>query len=289
MTMELEQSLKEKKSNNTHFHLSPFRIILAILVTDAAGIILRYFELDTYFIFLGFRFHLSAVIPFLILFNKNSLSIFISGLRKPYFKKKFLPVWWLLISLLILMSIIYFMKRITPGDPDYFYEFGLSSIFDYPLYLIWNFPQFCLLFVSLILIAGSNKYHFTTAFFVLVFLFGWEMIPPDLKINPVSFIPFLAIAILASFFLTRLQNIYWFTVIVFSSVWCIVLLFGSESSTVINLFFAREYHSWEGFLKTGKDIAGYIIPAYFLILLIIVLFYVIIKRDRGDIKDILFR
>ncbi|HSD64529.1 MAG TPA: hypothetical protein VLB50_12045 [Ignavibacteriaceae bacterium] len=289
MTMELEQSLKEKKLNNNHIKLSSFRVIFAILITDAAGIVLRYYKIDTYFIFLGFRFHLSAFLPFLILYNKNILLLLLGALSKPYFKKKFLPFLWLFIALIILLGTLYLLKKVTVGDPEYFYEFGLSSIFDYPLYLVWNFPQFCLLFTTLMIISSLNKYHYLTAFAGFILLFFWEFIPVDLKINPFEFIPFITAALIASFFLTRLQNIYWFSIIVFSSVWSIVLLFGSKSATVINMFFAKEYNSWDGFLVCGKDIAGYVVSAYFIILLFIVLFYVIFKRDKGDIKDNLFR
>jgi diacylglycerol kinase len=278
MTMELEQSLKENKSDSVQSRPGLFRIILAVLVTATAGLALRYFEIDTYFIFLGFRFHLSAVLPFLILYNKNSISVLSEGLRRPYYKLKFLPFLWIIISLIIILSVLYFTKRLEMGDPDYFYEFGLSSIVDYPLYLIWNFPQLCLLFVSLVFISRSGRFSFLIAFISLIFLFFWEMIPFDLKINPAGFIPFISLTLIASYFITKLQNIYWFVIIVFSSVWAIILLFGSGSEIVINLFFAKEYNSWEGFLKPAKDIAAYIVPAYFLFLLIIVLLYMIFRR-----------
>ncbi len=289
MTMELEQSLKESKLNNTYFQLSAFRVILAILLTDAVGITSKYFGIDTYFIFLGFRFHLCAVLPFLILYNKNTFPVLIAALRKPYFKKKILPLFWIFFPLIILLLVLYFLKKIDTGDPDYFYEFGLSSIFDYPLYLIWNFPQLCLLFVTLISISGINKNHFLISILVFVFLFFWEIVPVDLKINPLTFIPFISMALIASFFVTILQNIYWFAITVFSSIWCIIILFGSSSSTLINLFFAREYDSWEGFLNTGKEFTAYIAPAYFLLLFLVILFYVILKGHKGDIKDKLFR
>lgn len=285
MTMELAQSLKENKLNNTNFKLNPFRVVLAVLVTDAIGILLRYFGIDTYLIILGFRFHLCAVLPFIILYNKNNFSLLITAFRKPYFKKKILPLFWIILSLIILLTVLYFLKKINIGDPDYFYEFGLSSVFDYPLYLIWNFPQLCLLYITLFSISHINKNRYLISFAGFIFLFFWEIIPVDLKINPLAFISFISLVLIASFFVTILQNIYWFAIIVFSSVWSIILLFGSDSSTLINLFFAREYNSWEGFLKTGKEFAGYIVPAYFLILFLIVLFYVILKRDRGDIKD----
>ena len=289
MTMELEQSSKKNKSGNPEkINSSLFRIIVAVLLVNAAGITLRYFGFDTYFIFLGFRFHLSAVLPFIILFKEKNLELLFKVLKKPLFKKKFLPFLWLIFSLGLLLTVLFILDKIKPGDPDYFYEFGLSSIFDFPLYLLWNFPQLCFLFMTLLLISQLNKLHYLNAFAGCILLFAYEIIPFNSKFNPVELIPFLAISLIASLFITRLQNIYWFSIIIFSSVWSIILLFGSESSTIINIFFAREYDSWEGFFKTGKDINNYVVPSFFLIMLLIVLIYVIIKKKTGGIKDSLF-
>ena len=262
--------------------LSLFRIISAILLTNAAGITLKYFGLDTYFVFLGFRFHLSAVLPFLLLpFGKNFHTSF-EAIKKPLFKLKFLPILWLIISLAVLLATLRLLNKIELGDPDYFSEFGLSSIFDFPLYLIWNFPQLCFLFMTLLFISRLSKLHFLNAFIGCILLFAYEFIPFNLEISIPEIITFILISITACFFVTRLQNIYWFAIVIFSSVWSIVLLFGSSSAAIINIFFAREYNSWEGFFKSSKTLNIYIIPSFFSILFVIVFLYAILKRKSGD-------
>ena len=262
--------------------LNLFRIISAIVLTNAAGITLIYFGLDKYFIFLGFRFHLSAVLPFLFLpYGKNFHTLF-EAIKKPVFKLKFLPVLWLIISLAVLLIPLYLLNKIELGDPDYFYEFGLSSIFDFPLYLIWNFPQLCLLFMTLLFISRMSSLHYLNAFIGCTLLFLYEFIPLNIEISIPEIITLISISLTACFFVTRLQNIYWFAIVIFSSVWSIVLLFGSRSASIINIFFAREYDSWEGFFKTPKTIVIYIIPAFFLILFVIVFLYAILNRKSGD-------
>lgn len=263
-----------------------YRIILSLIIVNAAGISLRYFDLDTYFIFLGFRFHLSSLIPFLILLNEDSLNKFYRTFRSPVFRKKILPALWIVLSLLIVMAVLYLISVVKTADPDYFYEFGLSSIIDYPLYLLWNFPQLCLLFYTLIVFSGTTRFPYTNVFAGLVLLFGYELIPLDSTFNPADVISLILLSLIISFFVTKLQNIYWFAVVLFSSVWSIVLLFGTGSRLIINIFFAKEYISWEGFFNSSKEISLFVFPFFFLILLLCVTSYYFNFTRKTDKKDI---
>jgi len=265
--------------------LSYSRIILAFILVNAAGITLRYFELDTYFIFVGFRFHLGCILPFILLLRKENISELWESLRKPLFRKKIIPVFWLFSSLAVVFIVLYFLRGIKPGDPDYFYEFGLSSVFDYPLYLAWNFPQMCMLFMVLTVFAGGGNIPFIKVFTGLVLLFGFEFVPLGSEFSFFSAGSFILLSLTASFFTTKLQNIYWFSFIIFSSVWSIVLLFGSGSEVIINLFFAREYSSWEGFFKAGKQYSLYVIPLFLFVLLIITAFYSNFLRKKTPSKN----
>ena len=260
--------------------MSYSRIVLAVVLVNAAGISLRYFGLDTYFILLGFRFHLSCLIPFILLITEENLLMLWEALKKPSFRKKLIPLFLLLFSLAIVSASLYLIKQIKPADPDYFYEFGLSSIFDYPIYLAWNFPQLCMLFMVLSVISGSGNLSFLKVFAGLVLLFGFEFVPINNEFSVYSAVSFILLALTVSFFVTRLQNIYWFSFIVFSSVWSAVLLFGSSSETIINIFFAREYDKWEGFFNAGRQFSPFIFPAFSFILLIITSLYVVLSGKK---------
>ncbi len=259
--------------------MSYTRVVTAFILVNAAGITLRYFELDTYFIFLGFRFHLGCILPFVLMLNQESLSDLRESLKNPPFRKKLIPLFWILFSLAFVLIFFYLAKYIKPGDPDYFYEFGLSSIFDFPLYLVWNIPQLFMLFMTLSFFADSNL-AYLKVFAAIVLLFGFEFIPFNSDFAPFSAASFILMALTASFFVTRLQNIYWFSFIIFSSVWSIILLTGSSSEIIINIFFAREYSSWDGFFEAAKQYSGYMVPSFLFILLVITSSYGIFSAGK---------
>ncbi len=260
--------------------MSNSRIFLALVLVNAAGIALRYFGLETYFIFLGFRFHIGCILPFAVLLNKESLSELWESFKRPLLRKKVIPFFIFVFSLAAVLIVLYLLNQVKQGDPDYFYEFGISSIIDYPIYFAWNFPQLCMLFMTLSLISGSGNLSFLKVFAGIVLLFGFEFIPFNGDFLPFSAASFILAALTVSFFVTRLQNIYWFSFILFSSVWGIVLLFGSSSEILINIFFAREYSSWEGFFQTGRLYSSYIIPSFFLLLLVVTALYSLLNRKK---------
>ena len=268
--------------------MSPYRIFLSLIIVNAAGILLRYLDLGTYFIFLGFRLHLSSLIPFLILLNEESLNKFYGSFRSSVFRKKILPALLIVLSLLIVMAVLFLLNEVKTADPDYFYEFGLSSIFDYPLYLLWNFPQLCLLFYTLLVFSGMTRFPFTNVFTGLVLLFGYELIPFDSAFSSSDVISLFLLSLIVSFFVTKLQNIYWFAVVLFSSIWSIILLFGTRSGTIINIFFAKEYSEWDGFFKASKGVSFYVFPVFFLILLMLIVFYYYYFRREAQKKDTRF-
>jgi hypothetical protein len=57
------------------------------------------------------------------------------------------------------------------------------------------------------------------------------------------------------------QNIYWFTIVIFSIFWLHFLAFGSSSEEIIHLLFASQYSGWDGFLEVKRSFATFILPA----------------------------
>lgn len=257
-------------------------LIAAIVITNAAGILLRVFHLDTFIIIVGFRFHISFIFPFIIVFRERHLATLKEAFIHPKYNKTFPQLAWILLPLVISALVLYLSGHIGYNDPDYFYEFGLSSIVDYPIYLIWNLPQLLLLSLFLIITAESTKNEFWKTWLILLLLFVFEFIPIDKdKIDFLNIIVLLFTGVSAALIMKYFQNIYWFAIIFFTLFWECLLTFGSSSRLMINLLFAARYKAWEGFFTVGDKLSAYILLFHiFIATMLILSSVVIIKRNE---------
>jgi hypothetical protein len=256
--------------------ISTFRLLLSLVLVNGVGFALRYFDYDTFIIIAGFRFHLSFFLPLLILFPSGAAGRAVNLLSHPEYKKKFLPLLWIILAPAIIMAALYFIDTIELADQDYFYEFGLSSVFDYPVYLVWNFPQFLLLFLFLDFSTQKRKNKFFPAFLLIFFLFIYEIIPVDFEFGESLFYTagdFLITVICAAFLFSCYRNVYWFAISLFSALWFNLLAFGSGTTALINLLFAAQYDQWEGFFAVNKDYRIYLLAGQLLVMFILLLVF----------------
>jgi hypothetical protein len=72
-----------------------FWLIAAIALTNAAGILLRIFNLDTFIILAGFRFHISLLLPFIIVFRKRHFVTLKEAFAHPKYNKTFPQLAWI--------------------------------------------------------------------------------------------------------------------------------------------------------------------------------------------------
>lgn len=258
-----------------------WRIITAIIITASAGTLLKLYDLNTYIILLGFRFHLGCVIPFLFIAGTSLLPHIKEAFTDPPFKRHFFFVLLIFLPLIVIVSGLYIMKFVELGDPEYFYEFGLSSIVDYPTYLVWNSLQLFMLYFFLVSAAKTIKLSFISVFFTLIFLSGYEFLPAA-KMAPqyIDMGVFAVITLIASLLISKYRNIYWFSVSLFSLLWSSVLLFGSRSKGIINNLFASQYNSWEGLLEVSKVVSPYIIAIHIGIAFIVCLSGIRLSRTK---------
>jgi hypothetical protein len=243
-----------------------YQLTAGILITNVAGFFLRYYKFDTYFILIGFRFHISLFLPFLLLLYKADLHFIKSFFVSPSYKRYSIIIIIVIIPLLIIYLSLYLSRNLEMGDPDYFYEFGLSSIVDYPVYLVWNLPQLFMLF--LFLNSVKEKYQFIKITLLVILLFAFEFVPINEKPNYLSLAGLLLSSFIIALLVTNFRNIYLFAISVFSIFWFIILSFGNPSKELINILFAARYEAWEGFFEVSKKFTDYVIPAYLGIVLL---------------------
>ncbi len=263
------------------YKLKLFPLLLAVIAVNAVGILLRYFKLDTYVVLIGFRFHISFILPLLIVFREDQLAFIKQIFVDPYHKRTVLPIMWILFPLIIVAGILYYLHKVEVGDPEYFYEFGLSSVVDYPVYLLWNFPQLFCFFIFLALAATVSEKKFLLISFISFLTFCFELVPFSTRnINYFNIISLLFFSLSLGLLIKYFQNIYWFAIVVFSILWLHFLVFGSGSEEIIHLLFASQYSSWGGFLETQKFFVPYLLPAQSALTFILILISSFFRRKR---------
>ncbi|HSP87981.1 MAG TPA: hypothetical protein VLN45_07590, partial [Ignavibacteriaceae bacterium] len=158
------------------------------------------------------------------------------------------------------------------------------------IYLLWNTPQLFIFFIFMSTVITSPKYKFVKAFLVIFFLFLYEIIPIEIliktstinfeKINYIPFVSFFFVSLLGGLFISRIKNIYLFTLVLFTVLWGIILSFGSSSETLINMLLASQYEAWTGFITVGRkhEYVMYFQPAYLFI--IIIFSFIVLKKTK---------
>ena len=258
---------------------------IAIFIINAIGILLRYLELDTYFILIGFRFQLSLFLPALFISGIYSKDYIVNIFKSPSYKKSLLFIYLLIIPLFFLFAILFILRKIELGDPEYFYEFGISSIIDFPVYLVWNSIQLTLFFLFFIYLSSKLKLNLLIIFFIFILLFVYELIP----LRKESFDYFNLISVFFLGLITGLmvkyyQNIYWLVVFSFSILWLDFILFGSNSELAVNLLFASQYNLWEGFFSVEKDLKEFVLPFHLILVNILILINLFKKKSKLNFK-----
>ncbi len=228
--------------------------LIIVLLVNSLGLFLRLNDYDRFFILFGFRFHLSTILPLLIFFKKNSFSDAKEFFLNSKIKFGFLIFILILLAVALVPAVLYLFNLAKISDPDFMYELGFSSIFDFPVYLIWNLPQLIILNLFLFLIAKNLRFQFPVILIFLFLLFAYEIIPADLKnIDYQNLIIYSGIIVFYSVILSISKNIILSASVLFTLIWSNILISGSKIDFLIKIFIAKNYNEWEGFFKLKFD------------------------------------
>lgn len=251
--------------------------LLLLLILPGLNIALRFFDLPNYFFFIGFRFYGIILLAGIFLYFYSGKEIWKQSLLSLSFKKFYRHIFFILLPPAIVIGGLFLLNKIELGDPDFFYELGLSSIVDFPIYFIWNLPQFLILYTLLQSVETSFRLKVIPNFILLFFFFSAEFVSsPKISFNIFSIISFALILLTLTLFIYKKKNPLTFSFYIFTSIWMALLLFGSSSETSLQTFLAKTYTSWDGFFEINKKFTQYILPSYFFITLIPVVF---LKRE----------
>lgn len=226
----------------------------------------------------GFRFHISILMIVLLILAREDFSNIIEVVKKSSFHRIGIGILFPLISALIVFAVLYLMSAVKYKEPDNFYELGLSSIADFPIYFIWNFPQVFLLTLFLTLVLKSINSRFAMSFFLLLLLFSPEIIFKQLAgVNYLIIIEYVLTIFAASLIVLKIDKPFSREMSLFVFLWLGLLVFGTESSTLINMFFARNFSEWNGFFIIQKIYKPYAFSAY---VLIVSIFFIVLPKTK---------
>ncbi|HEX2868527.1 MAG TPA: hypothetical protein VHO03_15900 [Ignavibacteriales bacterium] len=260
--------------------------VILIILVNLAGILLKFYGLEPYIILLGFRFHISLLIPCILFFRRSAFDVIKKSLSAFSVGKFFSALLVAILPPLILLGGLYLVNAAELSDPEYFYELGLSSIVDYPVYLLWNVPQILILGLFLKLIVTGKKYKFPLILLTLISLFAFEMVPLGKEtFNVFILLEFLSAVVLFSVFFSWINNVYYMAVYTFTVIWSQVLLFGTTAKALVNMLLAKNYDGWDGFFTvTVKNLSHYTFILQCGISLILLLFMVMINLKHKKIQ-----
>jgi hypothetical protein len=255
-------------------------LLLAVLSVNLIGVLLRLMDYPVYLILLGFRFHLSLLLPFLFILHKLRGDTIKKEFTAPVFKKNMVFIISLFVIPGFIMLILYLIGYITSGDPVYFYEFGLSSVFDMPVYLVWNSINIMFFFFFL-KYAADIKFNFFILLILVILLFAYYFIPVTNEFDLYSASGFVITAAVVSILITHYRNVYWFTIFLFTMLWLYFILFGTDNSDLIRILFASRYTSWEGFYNINQEITGYAYISYVSVIFITLFLLSLSKKNKS--------
>ncbi|MCE1188121.1 MAG: hypothetical protein LWX56_03185 [Ignavibacteria bacterium] len=249
---------------------SVFALLLAVCIANTVGFLLHTFNLHAYILLLGFRVHISffaAGVSAIAFFKAEALEVF-----EAFRLKRILLFIAFILTLGGALFVAGYMKLLPYNDPDYIYEFGLSSLIDFPLYIFWNLPQFFLLFMLLNKLRKNNP---GSKLIIpgIILLFAFELYPFFALKNVVSHSILFTVSALFIFMCSiKSQNPIEFCVWCFMSAWLGIFLFGTDNLLLIQQFFARNFDSWEGFVTIKGLEKNYSVALVFVISMLPLLF-----------------
>ena len=252
--------------------------LLLLFIPAGLNFILRYFSLPNYYFVIGFRFYGIIFLAGVFLLLYQGIEPFKQVLASFSLKNFFRFILFVLLPPVLIIGLLFFLKKIEIGDPDYFYELGLSSIVDFPIYFVWNFPQLFILYTLLQTVESSFRLKILPNFLLLLFFFSAEFFSfPKITFNFFTIISYVLLLLTIALFIYKRKNALAFIFYFFTTIWLGVLLFGSKSEVLLQTFLAKTYSSWDGFFDINNKFTPFVLPFYFLLSLFIILF---LKKEK---------
>lgn len=269
------------------------RIIITtsfVLFTNLIIIFSFHFEFIPQVYFLGFRLNLFLLLNLILIFlyyKKISIELLLPF--KTFGKIKY---WFAALSIPILMSGIvicsaYIFGEVKIPKLKYFYEFGMTSLLDFPMYFVWTLPFiFSMIYIWFIVLDTQSYFSkVINSIFISLSFSGFYLYNYD-KVEIGDYVIYSLLTssvVLFNYSFYKWSRSLWATSFsIFMTIFSFVLIFGSSNEFLIKTFFARNYDKWEGFFDF--NLIKNILPESGLIPLLIILNIIFFNFGRGTVN-----
>lgn len=255
------------------------KLFVSAIISAGAAIGLQFAGLSPFIIILGFRLHICLVVPGLFFLSDAIETVF----RSVQYS------WGRHIGLFILILIAAGIPfaLLAPGiatfqKNDNFFELGVSSVIDMPLYFIWNLPQLIMLYYVLKK-TTQLKASFLYIFLFLIIITVPAFIPLGTPVPVYSIAGAVLVIFMASMLTYKAANWIEFTSLLFLVIWSAILIFGTQSEMLVKLFLGKNYENWDGFIEVKGFLTEIIRTAYLAILFLVV---AMIRKPKKSLKNL---
>ena len=231
-----------------------FSLFLFIILYNALFYLCKTLDNEFQLYFLGFRLNLFLLINFLSLLilkpKWNELSPFLKHIGK---LKNWINVFLVPILIIILLFVIaLILGKIKYLNPKYFFEFGVTSLIDIPIYYTWTLPitfsLACLMFLWIGRINFFSILKFSSLLTLAFFLFKYNPKQFNLFNNLHTYLLIFSYFIFQYALFNKFKSVLLLSFSLFWVFYPFIILFGSNDSLLLHTFFARGYDKWEGIL-----------------------------------------
>ena len=241
------------------------KLFISAFISAGAAVVLQLAGLSAFIIILGFRFHNCCVVPGLFFISDSIGTTFRSA---KYSWRRHIGLLFLFLAVSGIPFALLPTGMTTFQKNDNFFELGVSSVIDLPLYFIWNLPQFIMLYYVL------KRTSQLKASFLYILLFA-AIIAAPVFIPLASPVPVWSmvcaglVILITAMLVYKAANWIEFTLFLFFVIWSAILIFGTQNEMLVKLFLGRNYENWDGFIGAKGFSAEILRTAYLFVMFLV--------------------
>jgi hypothetical protein len=241
------------------------KLFISAIISAGAAAGLQVAGLSTFIIVLGFRFHICCVIPGLFFISDSVETAFRFA---KYSWGRHIGLFFLFLAVSGIPFALLPSGMTTFQKNDNFFELGVSSVIDMPLYFIWNLPQLIMLYYVLKVTTQLKGSFFYVLLFNII-ITAPAFIPLEKTMPVWSMVSVGLVIFTATMLVYKSANWIEFTLFLFFVVWSAIVILGTQNEMLVKLFLGKNYGNWDGFIEVKGVPTEIVRTAYLFVMLLL--------------------